>query len=80
MSTLANPSTIVHRIADWRFRLDQDGSLQACAQGDDSDEGFRLTPEITFALATFFRMPGVRVLLNRYDLERQHVRTVMEEL
>lgn len=77
MSSLSNPGTIEHQISDWRFRLDQDGSLQACAS-DGNGGSLQLTPEIAFALAVFFRMPGARALLNRCELERQHTRHMME--
>jgi hypothetical protein len=72
VSTPANPGSIAHQLAEWRFCLADDGSLTITPTGNGRP--ITITPAMVFALSLFVRMPGVRALLNRADLERQHKR------
>jgi hypothetical protein len=74
MSTPANPGSIVHQLADWRFILQADGSLTITPASGDTRRKITIGPDVAFALGVFVRMPGARALMNRCDLERQHER------
>lgn len=74
MSTPANPGSIAHQLADWDFCLNEDGSLEISPAYEGGERPILITPSMVFALSLFVRMPGVRALVNRADLERQHER------
>lgn len=86
MSTPANPGSLHHELAGWIFEINADGGMWAVPVIDGDDPQSRalvgwelsLTPQDVWAFALLFRMPGVRALLNRCELARQHERHVRE--
>jgi hypothetical protein len=56
--------------------LDYDGSLTVWNENDGTTKSF--TPDAVFALVTFLHFPGVRPLIERAYLERQHQVTIEE--
>jgi hypothetical protein len=78
MSTPVFPGSITHRLGDWQFNLHNDGSITIGSATGAAHPQVNLGAEGVFYLALFFRQAGVRTLINRVELERQHERHVKE--
>ena len=79
MSTPANPGSITHQINGLELWLEADGTLQVLPLAIERTDELKLCPGDVWALATFFKAAGVRALINRCELARQHARHVAEE-